>query len=333
MKLPGSLHALLRPKVLLPLLLIGALFFVALNLADLGKVMGQVKQIRLVDMALALGLAAVYLLLKGMQLHLLLFNLGAHLDWRRFALAFSVGELAVTLPMGIFAQNWVLSEEKKMHFGRSSAATVVMLLMEIAVVLVVLAVVPIPGWGPLQPAAAALLCVLAVLMFGVLRFEPLAQRLAHKVHHAKLHQTLLGAIGLIGGLKSLSKPHVLGINLVITPLYLGALALAFLIVGHGVGLHKLDYLQATSIYAFSLAAILLAGGLFGQIGTVEVVGMSAAKAWGMGYTEGLALMLGFRLVWTGAIWLLNGPVALRYWRALEPEGKAGSSEDGEEAPH
>lgn len=315
------LHALrmvLRPQVLLPLLLAAALLFVALSLGDLGKVIGRVKAIPVLSLTFVLGFAIAYLLLKALQLHLLLTNLGAHPGWRRFALAFAVGELALTFPLGIFAQNWVLSSADKIHFGRSSAATIVMLLMEIATVLLVLAIFGIPGWPPVRPAAAGLLVLMGLLMFSLLRFRMVIEGWAHRITLSGLQRAASETIGLVHGLKSLGKPRVLGVNFLITPAYLGALAGAFLLVGHGVDLATLNYLQAATIYAFALACILLFAGLFGQVGTMEVIGMNAARAWGFDYTDGLALMLGFRLAWTAAMWLLNGTVVLALWKSVRP---------------
>ena len=328
--LARTLRLIARPKVLLPLLLAAALFFVAFTLGDIGKVLGRVRAIPVLNIGAALGCAAIYLAFKALQLHLLLADLGAHPQRRRFALAFAVGELAVTFPLGIFAQNWVLSEEDRIHFGRSSAATVVMLLMETSVVLLLLTVVGVPGWAPVRPLAALTLVLIAALLFGVLHFEPLAERIASRVRQPKLHQALGEAVGLIRGLKRLAVWRVLAINLLITVVYLGALCAAFMAIGHGVGLHRLGYLQAASIYSFSLATVLLTGGLPGQIGTVEVVGMTAARSWGLGYTDGLALMLGFRLAWTGAMWLLNTPIAIMFWRALRP--KAGEQPTAGRSP-
>ncbi|MGH8273840.1 MAG: hypothetical protein ACRES9_06255, partial [Gammaproteobacteria bacterium] len=237
----------------------------------------------------------------------------------------------VTLPFGIFAQNWILSASGKFRFGRSSAATVVMLLAETAVVLLLLAIVGIPRWPELRPIAVVFLVGLAFLLFGVLRFEQLARRLAHKVKKPALYRTLIEVIGLIQGLKRLSNARILAVNLLLAAAYLGALALVFMLVGRSVGLHRLDFLTAATIYAFSLAVVLLFGGLVTQIGTVEVLGMGAAQAWGIGLTDGLALMLAFRLVWTGAMWLLNLPVVFILWRTLHPQARA-SLHDLEKAP-
>lgn len=315
MNLKSTWHVLSNPRVVLPLLLAAALFLVAVSLGDLGQVVRRVKAVPTSSMWLALGCAAAYLLLKGLQLHLLLNDLNAHPGWRRFTLAFAVGELALTFPLGVFAQNWVLAGKNNMHFGRSSAATVVMLLMEVVVALLWLAIFGIPGWPPVQPIAIAILALMTALAFPLLRYNLLGH-MSERISHRHVHRLLAEGVGLLDGLRRLGKWRVLGINLLITPAYLAALTAAFWVMGHGMGLHHLGYGEATTIYAFALASVLVSGGVFGQIGLVEVIGMSTAHAWGMSYTQGLALMLGFRLAWTGAMWLLNGTVVVALWRSV-----------------
>lgn len=312
-------RTLLRPRVVLPLLLAAALFMVAVSLGDLGQVVNRVKAVPVGSMMLVLGFAALYLLLKALQLHLLLNDLESHPGWRRFALAFSVGELALTFPLGIFAQNWVLAGKKDMHFGRSSAATVVMLVMEVVVTLLWLAIIGVPGWEPVRPVAASILGAMVILGFALFRFrllDRLSARMAHRRVHRRVHRVLAEVMGLLHGLEKLGRWRVLGINLLITFAYLAALAAAFWTMGQGMGLQNLSYLEASTIYAFALASVLVSGGIFGQIGTVEVIGMSAARAWGLDYAMGLILMLGFRLAWTGAMWMLNGAIALALWRKV-----------------
>ncbi len=316
-------RSLLHPRVVLPVLLAAALFMVAVSLGDLGDVVNRVKAVPVTIMVMVLGCAALYLILKGLQLHLLLNDLAAYPGWRRFLLAFAVGELALTFPLGIFAQNWVLAGKRDMNFGRSSAATVVMLIMEVVIVLLWLAVVGTPGWAPVRVVAAAMLGAMLILGFALFRFRLLDRLSARASRHQRVHGILDEAVNLLHGLKKLGKWRVLVINLFITPAYLGALTAAFWVMGHGMGLPELSYIEATSIYAFALASVLVSGGLFGQIGTVEVLGMSAATAWGFDYTRGLALMLGFRLAWTGAMWILNGSVAAALWRSVRLSGDGG----------
>jgi hypothetical protein len=302
--------------VLAPIVLAGGLFFLAIRLGDLGNAMAHIRGLPLSVLALAVGMAIVYLVLKAWQLRLLLGNLGLRPDWRRLGLAFAVGELALTLPFGIFAQNWVLARTGRAHFGETAAATVVMLLVEIFVVLLLLAVVGIRGWPIVRPLAICAGVGLCVLIVFVLHFEEAARGLCRRVSRPTLHKALDGLIDMLAGVRKLSNIHFLAANVLIAGAYLSALVVAFMVVGRHVGLDRFGFLMAATTYAFALAIVFLTGGLISQIGTVEVLGMGAAQAaWGIPYAEGLTLMLGFRVVWTGAMWLCNLPVVAALWRA------------------
>ena len=304
--------------IVAPVLLAGVLFFVAVRLGDPGRALGAIRALPLSVLAAALACAIVYLALKAWQLHLLLANLGIRADVRRLGLAFAVGELALTLPFGLFAQNWVLARTGRAHFGESAAATVVMLLVELVVVLLFLAVVGIRGWPAARPGAVIVVVGLCALMALVVQFESALRDWSERIRARRLaHRALVALIDLLCGLKRLSHVHVLAANAAIAALYLGALALAFMLVGQRVGLEHFGFLMAATTYAFALAVVFLTGGLTSQIGTVEVLGMSAAQAaFGLSYAEGLTLMLAFRVVWTGAIWLCNLPIVVLLWRRV-----------------
>lgn len=322
MSLRSALRALFHPKVILPVLLTAALLAVALNLGDVGKVIGRVQAIPIWVMAVALAMALVYLVIKCWQLHILLHGVGLHPGWHRLMLAFSVGELTVTLPFGIFAQNWVLSatgHSRRALFGRSSAATVAMILIETVVVLLVLAVIGVPRWPELRTVAALFAFGIVVLAWLGLHFGHRLKHLRGRTKHPLLRKALNQLIELVNGLERLYSARMFVLNVLIAAVYLGALTFAFMMVGHAMGVHPLNFLTAATIYAFSLAVVLMFGGLFSQIGTVEVLGMGAAHAWGINLTDGLALMLGFRVVWTGAIWLVNLPAVFILWRTLKPK--------------
>lgn len=325
MSLRGVLRSGLRPAVLLPIVLAAALLIAAFKLGNLNSVLGRIQAISITTMVFALALGLCYLALKFWQLKLLLRDVGVHPHWREVLFAFTVGELALTLPFGIFAQNWVLSTRTQLHFGRTSAATVVMLLVETLVVLVFLALVGAPRWPLLAPLAAVCAVGLVVFVFVALLFDKHLRRFVRRIRHRKLRRMMFELLELVMGLKRLSNPRVLLVNVALAAIYLAALTLAFTWVGRGVGLAHLHFLTATSIYAFSLAGVLLFGGLISQIGTVEVLGMGAAQAWGFSFSDGLALMLGFRLVWTGVMWLVNLPLLVALWH--KPRVKAASIDD------
>lgn len=316
LKTLARLGVLLRPQVLLPVLLAVALLVFAFSLGDVDKVMHRVAALPPRILGLALAAAACYLICKALQLKLMLTQIDVRIPARPFWLAFAVGELTVTLPLGLFAQNWVLSAARRVHIGRSSAATVMMLLAEIAVTFLFLAVVGIPGWPDVHWIAIGILALLALLLASAVVFGERAHPHLAKLPRAWMRRGAATGLEMLGGLRKLSTPVMLAISIVLAAVYLGALTYAFWIVGRGMDAHQLGYLTAATIYMFSLAIILIGAGLASQIGTVELLGMLAARAWGINYTDGLALMLGFRIVWTGAIWLLCLPIVGVLWREI-----------------
>jgi Lysylphosphatidylglycerol synthase TM region len=324
-KLRPALRVLARPTLVPPVLLAAALLAFAFKLGGLPGVLRRIQGLPTGVLWLTLGLGAGYLALKAMQLRLLLDNLGLRVPWADFALAFCVGELTLTLPFGLFAQNWVMSASSQIHAARSVAATVMMLLAEIIVALGVLAAIGIPGWTAVRPAAVGVLIACASVVFGLLRYEHVTSRVANKVRQPWLRKGLLAGIELLASLKRLSRPKLVGINVLLAAGYLAALAYALLVVGRGAGVPALDYTRAVTIYAFALVVVLLGGGAFGQVGTVDVLGMVAGRAWGIDYSDGLALMLGFRVAWTGAMWLLNLPVVFLLWHLIPRPRRASRS--------
>jgi len=326
LKMPAG--ALLKPKVILPVLLAAALLVFAFSLGDIHDVIGRVGKLPVQVLLLSLAAAACYLACKAVQLKLMLTQIEVRIPAGPFWLAFAVGELTVTLPLGLFSQNWVLSASRRIHIGRSSAATVMMLLAEIAVVFLFLAVVGIPGWPDVHWTAVGVLGFFALLLTGAVLFGEKAHPHLSKLPHAWMGKSARTALEMLGGLRKLSTPVTLVISIVLAAVYLGALTFAFWIVGRGMHVHHLGYLTAATIYIFSLAIVLVGAGLFSQIGTVELLGMLAARAWGLDYTDGLAMMLGFRIVWTGAIWLLCLPIVGLTWREMPSRGGHRSSDGG-----
>lgn len=295
-----------RPRILIPILLTAALLAFAFSITDLPKVMGNIRSIPVYTWLMALGFAALYLLLKGMEFSLFLRALGLSIPWRQLIVAYAVGELCVTIPSGIYVQNYVLNKMDAASFARSAAATTAMLVIEGTFVLVSLLVLSIPGWGWLRPVILAVFAVAAVLAITLRRFDWIkVLRVPLRPRHW-VHVLALGFLKMLGELRYLRPVRVTGPGVVLTCGYLFALVGAFLAVGHGIGAARLTFLQAVTIYFFSLSVMLTVGSVLTQVGVIEVAGLGAAQAWGYSLNEGLAMLLGFRILWTAAIWLLNG---------------------------
>lgn len=322
------LRGVLKPQVVLPVLLAAALLVFALSLGDVSKVMARLTKLSLYVLGISLAGAAAYLACKALQLRMMLTRVGVRIPAKPFWLAFAVGEMTVTLPLGLFSQNWIMSASRRIHVGRSSAATVMMMLVEMATVFLFLAVVGVPGWGYVRWASLGLLALFVLAVAAALFFEDKARKLPDRLKREWLKKAAATGLEMLDNLRKLCTPTTIGVSLVLAAIYLGGLTVAFWQVGRGMDVHHLDYLTATTIYMFSLAVILIGAGLLSQIGTVEILGMVVARAWGIGYTDGLAMMLGFRIVWTCAIWLLCLPIVASTWRVMPSFGDDASTDRG-----
>lgn len=307
-----------QPKVVVPVLLTAALLAAAIGLSDVPQAFGRIRDISPASLLGALLLAAVYLVLKGWQFYSFLRELHISINWRHVVLAYAVGELTLTLPLGVYAQNYVLQRLQGTGFYRSAAVTTIMLIIESGVFFLVLAVIRVSGWPWLQPLGLA--CLLAsIAVFAILaRSDRIWSFVARQMNRFQI----LGQapVELLRGLRSLAFMRVIARRGYWTLLYVGALVWAFLVVSHGVGVERLTLEQAVTIYAFSLSIALICGGVLSQVGIVEMAGMGVAQAWGYSFTEGLAMLLGFRLVWTACIWLLSLPVIFSMRREFADSG-------------
>lgn len=309
----GWLAGLLRVRVFVPLVLAAALLALAFSIGDLPTAFSQVRKLKAVSLLECLGLAWAYLVLKGLQFRWLLNGLDARVGWRPLILAFALGEMTIPLPAGVYVQNYVLQRLTGEMFGLTSAATTAMLALEIVVIMLVLIFLPIPGWSWVPEAIVgiiALAFLVGAVFASLRRWRHSAMQFLRQGGLKAPGQALaemLEGLGMLMDLKLLSRVVFL------TALYLLPLLAGVYVVGKGVGLAGFTLEKAASIYLAALIVTLLGAGVLTQLGAIEVFGIGVAVAWGYGFTQGLALLLGFRLVWVGSIWLLGGITAAALW--------------------
>ena len=304
------LKFLVRPRVLVPILLTVALLAFAFSVTDLPKVMGDIRRLSVIHVMEVFALACGYLILKATQLRFLLNGLAIHADWKTLLLAFSIGEMTLPIPSGVYAQNYVLRRIHGSGFALSSAATTLTLMIEGALVLLALVVLSIPKWQWLRYFLLLFLGLAALVTVALVRSSHL-RRLLTRQRTGWLERLFKGIRDLLDGLRALIAPRILWPSVLLSLAYLMLLILAFYVIGRGVGVSGLTLEQATTIYFFSLGVTLLLGGVMTQLGVLEVAGLGAAQAWGYTLSQGLAMFLGFRIVWMGSIWLLSGFVVWR----------------------
>lgn len=312
-------RVLTRPKVVVPFLLAMAFLVAAVSLSDIPAVFASIGKIPVVYLFGTLLLAAIYLICKGLQFRGFLKDLGIFVPWRSMLISYVVGEVTLTLPFGIYAQNYLLKKLQGSQISRTAAATTLMLIFEAGAFFLVLALFGVQDWPWLRWVAWVFLLGLIAFIGILTRWKRLQDDLSHLSQYLKLPS---GAVkDFLNSLSALADSRIFIRRGYLTALYAIVLIVAFHTIAHGVGVSSLGILQAASIYAFSLSIALIFGGITSQVGVVEVAGMGAARMFGYSFSQGLSMLLGFRLVWTACIWLICLPVI--FWLRGELAESAG----------
>ncbi|MFA9461099.1 lysylphosphatidylglycerol synthase domain-containing protein [Thiohalorhabdus methylotrophus] len=315
----GRVRVLLRPHIFLPVLLAAALLFFLLSISNLPEVFGRIRGIPFSAVAACFAAALWYLTVKGAVFRALLRGLGYSMGWRPFTLAYAIGELAVTVPSGVYAQNYVLSRLRVAPPGHSSAATTVMILLETMVVMTVLAILGIPGWDWLR-SLMVLLILAHLAAIGLVVNSASVRKWLGAVRGRLLGAAAGGLLRMIEGVRQLGRPGTMAVSTLLTLAYLLGLGVGMLIIGHAAGLSGLTLPESLSIYFVALWVTLLVGSILTQLGVIEAVALGAAQAYGYGIDEALAVILGFRVTWIGSVWLLCAPLALYLRGELRKSG-------------
>jgi hypothetical protein len=316
-RLLSWLKALAAPRRALVVLVSLILFAAVIGLSDIPSVLERGHLLQYSTVLLTPALAAVYLALKGWQFGRLLTASGLKTRWRSRWLAFSIGEISLTLPFGVYSENYILQKTQGIHFADSAASTTVMLALEIAFLILILAIVSMPGWPQVRFivwGGIAICILLAILARGSHRLRRAARRRADRDNW--VGTVARGLLDFLRRLRSIGRPYVLLHNVLITAIYMLALMLAFYRVGSNVSLVPLNFGEAITIYSFGLLVAMSLGSLLSQFGVLELSGATAAQAWGLGLQDGLAILLWFRLLWTVSIWIISGAIVIALWKEL-----------------
>lgn len=314
------LRKFLEPRIFVPTLLCLALLAIALGVTDLPRVFERLSQVSIVTAVNVLGLTLVYLILKGLQLRILLQHLDVHVPWRPLILAFAIGEMTLTIPSGVYAQNYVLQRLGLAEFARSAAATTITLAIEGAILVAALVAIGVPGWAWLRPFLFAFCALMTTAIVAIAHSSRISQWINRLASGGRLAKPARGLIDIVEGVRVNMVPRVLLPCVLLGFIYMAALVDGLVVVAHGTGLSGMTFTQATSIYFFSLGIAMTVGGILTQLGVIEVAGLGAAKAWGYDLSDALAMLLGFRLLWMGCIWVVCGSASAGLWRLFPRSG-------------
>ena len=171
---------------------------------------------------------------------------------------FAIGEITKLLPIGNYFQNYLLQESKGTDFGLSSAATTMVVLVEVAVSLVGVTLLGLGGWtGWLRPIIIVGTLVFAGAVWAFIRLHHAGHAPAWLTRHVWWLKVAEELRRFRGGAAAILHPRIVAIAVALGVVYLtfGGAALYIAITGLGIG--GVSFGEALAVYFFSLAFSLI----------------------------------------------------------------------------
>lgn len=285
----------LRPRVYLPILLGIVLLFVLLalgNVRDVMALLGGFQPRYLLAFAVVM---LAYEAVRCMQWRFLLTALGIRVPVRTQVMTYMTGEVMKSLPVGNFFPDYVLQRSQGTDFGLASSVTLAINLLEVAITLVGLVLLDVPGWDWLRPlivfglvgfAGVALLARLFAQRFAAVHLPVrLAARPSARKALAELRQFRAGGVQIL-------RPGVLLPAAAFSAIYLVLGGMGLALLAWGLGLEQVTLGQALVVYFFSLAFATIIP-LPMDLGSTELggVGVFLALGAGVGKSAAVGVML------------------------------------------
>lgn len=303
---------LLSPKVLIPSVLSIAIIAALLGFGDIHKVVRSMVSFPRVYLLWFLLLMVAYEAVRCVQWHFLLGSLSVRIPPRTQIFAFLTGEVAKSVPIGNYFQNYLLQRSNGADFGLTSAATTFVVLIETGVSLIGVVVLGVGSWtGWLRPVILVGLLVTALIVWAFTALHR-AGRAPQWMQRHKVWRMILSELRQFReGSKQILHPRVMLIASLLGAVYLIIAGAALYLVARGLGIH-ISFTGALAVYFFSLAFSLIFP-LPVDIGVLEVSGVGAFLALGVDKPPAVGAMLINRVLSFGSALVIAfvGAVLLR----------------------
>jgi len=292
----GFLRSLVRPKVVIPAVLSAGVIVALFSFADLRKVLAVMAGFQHLYLLFFFLLMIAYEVVRGAQWHYLLGRLGLRVPLRAQIFAFATAEVTKTLPVGNYFQNYVLKRAEGADFGRTSAATTLIIVGEVAVSLVGVVALGLGTWTTaIRIAVPAGVALFAVVIWLVRHLHHPDRRPAWVARHKALRNLVAEYDQFRAGAKDILHPRAMLVLLGYTTAYLLLAGTGLYVVVRGLGISGATYGEALSVYFFSLAFALILP-LPMDIGAIEVSGLGAFIAVGVERNAALGAMFVNRIL-------------------------------------
>lgn len=329
----GRMKRFLQPKVIIPALLSVGLLAALLSFGDIKQTVGLMAGFQRIDLLWFFLLMIGYEIVRGFQWHFLLHAQGIHIQLRGQLLAFLFGEITKSMPVGNYFQNYILQQEASRDvFARTSAATTLVVVAEVAVSLVAIVVIGLGTWTSwLRPVIIIGVLIAALVAWLLYRAYKSTGPPEWMTRRKRLRQLLDGLRNFREGAKQLLVPRVLPITLVLAAIYVALAGVALYIAMLGIGQHQVSVITVIAVYCFSLAFSLIFP-IPIDIGVAEIGGVGAFLAVGLAKGPAVGTMLIFRLLSILSALLIAGVSLLflhREFRAAMSSGRQGQEQPAE----
>jgi uncharacterized membrane protein YbhN (UPF0104 family) len=289
---------LLRPSFWLPLLLSVALIVGLLAFGNVATVLAMLRSFRLSYLIVIALLVIAYEAVQYLQWHMLLVALGINVPGRAQVFAYLVGDATKILPIGNYIDNFLLQRSEGTDFGLSSAASLMSVLIEVAVTLVCLAILGIKHWDWLRPVIIVGLSIFLASLWLLSHIHISFRPPAWLTRHASVGKALSELRQFREGTVELVRPGIL--------IHAGLLGALYLLIGgttlyfvmQGLSITGVSYLDVLAVYYFSTAFSLIFP-LPVDIGVSEASGVGALLSYGVDKSAAVSALLILRVVTTG----------------------------------
>lgn len=324
---------LLQPKVLIPLILSVALLVALLAFADIKTVVALIVGFQKIYLLWFLLLMVVYEVVRGAQWHVLLRALDIRVPLRTQIFAFAGGEITKSMPIGNYFQNYLLQQSKDADFGRTAAATTLIIVLEVVVSLAGVVILGLGHWTSwLRPAIilGVAACLLAAWAYH--RFHQHARTPRWIREHKTLRTAMNELKDLRAGAADLVHPRVLLVATLLSGGYLITAGAGLFVVVRGLDIGGVSFPEALAASFFSLAVSLIIP-IPVDVGIMELSGVGAFLAIGLqgGTNAAVGAMLLNRLLSIIASLAIAGVVMLTFRGELRAALRDRSDRNQEQA--
>lgn len=296
---------LLSPKVLIPTILSLALFTFLIGFSEPHKLF-QALALPPLHIGWMAGLVLAYMIIKGTAWFIFLHRLDIQASLPEIVFCFSGGEVAKSLPGGVFFQNYLLNRVMGAHFAYSAGASTGLLALEGTATFLALVALGLPHLWWLRPVLLVFAALALTVVFAAWRFSLVPRLLvwAQNHHHPRVQAAAVHLEHFLRGVRTLFAAHLLVPGLLLVGLYLGALTAVLYVLGTQFPIPQFSYVPAINVLAFSIFVPLIFPFPI-QFGFTELTGLGAMVAYGIGRGDAIAVMVAYR-VWGSGLSMLLG---------------------------